>query len=97
MRKSMLIVGGLKDSGKTIGIKFVLRATVNLGYHSIHLNLKGTVDSSSVKKVINEFAQSFLEEILKVNDVNCILLCLTIKESWNKFYDQLITLIATED
>ena len=72
MRKSVLIVGGPKDSGKTTGIKFVSRAAVNLGYHSIHLNLKGTVDSSGVRKVMNEFTQDFLEEILKVNNVSCV-------------------------
>ena len=98
MRKSVLIVGGPKDSGKTTGIKFVSRAAENLGYHSIHLNLKGTVDSLGVKKVMNEFAQDFLEEILKVNDMYCaysnVLLCPTIKESWNKFFDKLIATLT---
>ena len=56
-----LLVGGPKDSGKTMGLVFVLRAAKRIGYPVFELNLKGSMDEQSVKRVMEDFSWQFTE------------------------------------
>lgn len=59
-RKKVLVISGAIDSGKTTGIQLLSRTAVNIGYYVIHLNLKGTTDSSDIKWTMEQFSSDLL-------------------------------------
>lgn len=69
MRDKILIVGGPKDSGKTIGIQFLSSATEDLGYHVVNLNLKGVTD---IKRAMNMFSKKLVSDVYNLKSISYI-------------------------
>ena len=94
-----LLIGGPKDSGKTMGLPYVLRAARKIGFSVFELNLKGTVDEQTLNSVMEDFSwqfTDFFEGISNSNELKCIyeLLqdCPIIKSSW---YESVVIVMET--
>ena len=93
-----LIVGGPKDIGKTNGIIFLCRAAEDVGYRVICLNLKGLTNAHGALKM---FSREFIMDVYNMNGEIFsyvyieLLRCPVIEESWDVFFDKVVTLATT--